>query len=93
MAKHKVISPTMPPDVLDLKFLVELEEHRGYVYLLYWVIRQRERWQTQLETCTPEELGGLQGAIRALRLVEGGREHCIKTLRDQLAKKGVPEEK
>lgn len=93
MAKAKVISRTLPPDTLDLKFLGELEEHRGYLILMDWVTRQRKRWQAQLETCTPEELPGIQGAIRALRLVEGGREHCIKALTHELAQKGGTEKK
>jgi hypothetical protein len=80
-----VVDSKFWPDPLDLKFLVELEEHRGYIYLMNWVGRQRERWKDQYDNCTPEELPGLQGAIRALRLVEGGREHCVKTLRDHLA--------
>jgi len=58
-----------------------------------WIKRQRERWQIELETCSPEKFQGLQGAIKALRLVEQGRELCVNVLAGDLAKKRIPEEK
>jgi len=58
-----------------------------------WIKRTRERWQLELETCEPQRFQGLQGAIKALRLVEQGRELCITALTHDLAKRRIPEEK
>jgi hypothetical protein len=73
--------------------MIELGEHRGFIRFLDWARRQRERWQAQLETCKPEQLGELQGAIRTLKLIEGGRELIIAVMRKDLEERGIPEEK
>lgn len=84
---------TISPDALDLKFLRELTNHRGYQYLMDWVTRERQAKSAQLEKCTPEELGELQGFVRALRLVEGGQQQCARDLTARLKKRGISEEK